>query len=123
MDGDGEDNSQIARQNNKHSADPTAKISTILVDEEDNIMLQKTTRSTERSLLRITPHDPHEIEIGDRIRVSTRDPGSDVKCGVQGDLSCGTFQTHTVEKIFYETTNDQSSNSLPTRFKNNRKPP
>ena len=96
-----------------YSANPTAKLSTIVVDEEDNIITEKTTRSRDLSLLRITPHDPHEIEIGDRIRVNTRDPSSDIKCGVQGDLSCGTFQTHTVEKIFYETTNDQSSNSLP----------
>ena len=95
------------------SANPTAKISTIHVDEEGNIIAEKTTRSTERSLLRITPHDPHEIEVGDRIRVNTRVPSSNDKCSVEGDLSCGTFQTHTIDKIFYETTNDQSSNSLP----------
>ena len=59
-----------------YSANPTAKISTILVDEEDNIVTEKTTRSTDLVIMRITPHDPHEIEIGDRIRVSTRDPSS-----------------------------------------------
>merc|ERR1712199_146111 len=45
--------------------------------------------------------DPQEIEIGDRIRVDTED-SSNV-------LTPGTFITHTVDRIYYETANADSS--------------
>merc|ERR1712178_511095 len=45
--------------------------------------------------------DPQEIEIGDRIRVDTED-SSNV-------LTPGTFITHTVDRIYYETANADSA--------------
>merc|ERR1711871_481641 len=46
--------------------------------------------------------DPQEIEIGDRIRVDTEATTTNV-------LSPGTFITHTVDRIYYETLNADSA--------------
>merc|ERR1712054_539531 len=46
--------------------------------------------------------DPQEIEIGDRIRVDTEATTTNV-------LSPGTFITHTVDRIYYETANADSA--------------
>merc|ERR1712199_64488 len=48
--------------------------------------------------------DPQEIEIGDRIRVDTEDNPT----GVSNVLTPGTFITHTVDRIYYETENTDS---------------
>merc|ERR1712054_556522 len=51
--------------------------------------------------------DPQEIEIGDRIRVDTEATTTNV-------LSPGTFITHTVDRIYYETANADSA--TPTQM-------
>merc|ERR1719261_517174 len=50
--------------------------------------------------------DPQEIEIGDRIRIDT-DTDSDSTGGT--GLTPGTYITHTVDKIVYETLPDDSA--------------
>merc|ERR1711907_769583 len=51
--------------------------------------------------------DPQEIEIGDRIRVDTEDDSN--------VLTPGTFITHTVDRIYYETTTTESD-TVPTQI-------
>merc|ERR1711907_704006 len=48
--------------------------------------------------------DPQEIEIGDRIRVDTEDNPTNV-------LTPGTFITHTVDRIYYETTTTEDASA------------
>merc|ERR1711916_306273 len=61
----------------------------------DQTLSHQTNPHTE---ITIRTMDPQEIEIGDRIRVDTEDSPSNV-------LSPGTFITHTVDRIYYETEN------------------
>ena len=101
-----------------YTDDPTSTISTVLIDEEDNVVTEatKTSLTRARSLMKITPHDPHEVEIGDRIRISSKDVTNErggIKCASDGDMTCGTYQTHTVDKIYYSTVNDQTSSANP----------
>merc|ERR1712072_292992 len=58
------------------------------------------------SEISIDPHDPQEVEIGDRIRVDT---GS---WSGTGDLTDGTYMTHTVDRIDYSTTGQITKISL-----------
>merc|ERR1711871_1016656 len=56
----------------------------------------KSSQTNPHTEITIRPMDPQEVEIGDRIRVDT-DTGT--------DLTPGTFITHTVDRIYYETAN------------------
>jgi len=58
------------------------------------------------SEITIAPHDPQEVEIGDRIRVDT---GSSAGTG---HLTDGTYMTHTVDRIDYSTAGQISKISL-----------
>merc|ERR1711959_287024 len=49
----------------------------------------------------IDPHDPQEVEIGDRIRVDTGNENNNDN----SDLVAGTYMTHTVDWIEYKTDN------------------
>jgi hypothetical protein len=65
---------------------------TTTVDGDDT----KSTQTNPHTKITIRPMDPQEVEIGDRIRVDTDDAST--------ALTSGTYITHTVDKIDYETT-------------------
>lgn len=55
----------------------------------------KSTQTNPHTEIDISPYDPQEVEIGDRIRVDTGSSGT-------GDLTDGTYMTHTVDRIDYD---------------------
>jgi len=57
----------------------------------------KSSQTNPHTEITIRPMDPQEVEIGDRIRVDTEVSGN--------DLTPGTYITHTVDRIYYETAN------------------
>jgi len=66
------------------------------VDGDDS----KSSQTNPHTKVTIRPMDPQEIEIGDRIRIDT-DTDTDSTSGT--GLTPGTYITHTVDKINYET--------------------
>jgi len=67
---------------------------------------KKSDQTNPHTLVTIRPMDPHEVEIGDRIRIDTDDQSTSE--GGTG-LTPGTYITHTVDKINYETVVDDSA--------------
>merc|ERR1711988_1743323 len=61
----------------------------------------KSSQTNPHTKITIRPMDPQEVEIGDRIRVDTDD--------ATNALTYGTYITHTVDKIDYETATVDSS--------------
>merc|ERR1712054_527931 len=64
----------------------------------------KSSQTNPHTKITIRPMDPQEVEIGDRIRVDTDD--------ATNALTYGTYITHTVDKIDYETETVDSSAAL-----------
>merc|ERR1712178_425460 len=64
----------------------------------------KSSQTNPHTKITIRPMDPQEVEIGDRIRVDTDD--------ATNALTYGTYITHTVDKIDYETATGDSSAAL-----------
>jgi hypothetical protein len=77
------------------------------VDGDDS----KSSQTNPHTKVSIRPMDPQEIEIGDRIRIDT-DTDSDSVGGT--GLTPGTYITHTVDKIEYETLPDDSAANAVT---------
>jgi len=76
------------------------------VDGDDS----KSSQTNPHTKVTIRPMDPQEIEIGDRIRIDT-DTDTDSTSGT--GLTPGTYITHTVDKINYETqTVDSAANAV-----------
>jgi len=71
----------------------------------------KTSQTNPHTKVTIRPMDPQEIEIGDRIRIDT-DADADSTSGT--GLTSGTYITHTVDKIEYETVTVDSSAAAVT---------
>merc|ERR1711959_67459 len=61
------------------------------------------------TVVAIHPMDPQEVEIGDRVRVDTQVAAADCAAG---GITCGTFITHTVDRIYYSIVNTPHATAL-----------